>query len=221
MNNASKTLQKIMEDKDYARRLEYKHHAEFGLLVAFCNRLLGMVNRHTAELQTLSLTDPLTDLGNRRAFDTQSKKFWALAERSKSRMALIAFDIDYFKSYNDRYGHPAGDKVIQAFARILEHTFKRASDVVDRVRGEKFLVVTHDTTEGACLVQADKVLQELSELRVEHIDNPAACLTACAGIFQETPDANLSLEIAVASADAILYMAKKKFAIRPCTASHR
>ncbi|MBN51281.1 MAG: hypothetical protein CMN85_17245 [Spongiibacteraceae bacterium] len=208
MNNASKTLQSIMEDKDYGRQLEYKHYDEFGRLVAFCNKLLGMVDKHTTELQALSLTDPLTELNNRRAFDTQSQKFWALAERSNTRMALIAFDIDHFKSYNDRYGHPAGDKVIKAFAGILEHTFKRASDVVARVGGEEFLVITQDTPAGACLVLTNRVLQELRDLRLEHTGNPVGCVTASAGVFQATPDANLSLEIALIRADEILYAAK-------------
>ena len=208
MNKASKTLKTIMEDKDYGRQLEYKHYDEFGRLVAFCNRLLGMVDKQTTELQTLSLTDPLTELNNRRAFDAQSQKFWALAERSNTRMALIAFDIDHFKSYNDRYGHPAGDKVIKAFARILEHTFKRASDVVARVGGEEFLVMTQDTPAGACLVLTNRVLQELRDLRLEHADNPVGCVTASAGVFQATPDANLSLEISLIRTDEILYAAK-------------
>lgn len=210
MNQASATLQEILQDKDYARQLHYRHRDEFGRLVAFCNQLLGMVNHHTNELEMLSLTDPLTELGNRRAFDIQAQKYWALAERNTTRMALIAFDIDYFKSYNDRYGHPAGDKVIASFAGILERNFKRGSDVVARVGGEEFLVVTQDTPAGACQVLTNRVLQDFREMKIEHADNPTGFATVSAGVFQATPDVNLSLELALNRADEILYSAKQQ-----------
>ena len=210
MNTASHTLQQIMNDQDYGRRLEYAHTDEFGRLIHFFNRLLGMVDRHTSELETLSLTDPLTDLNNRRAFDMQSQRFWPLAERAETRVALRAFDIDHFKSYNDTYGHPAGDKVIQAFAGVLAGTFKRASDVVARVGGEEFLVLTQDSPRGACQVLAHRALQELRDLRIEHEGNPSqGVVTASAGIFHCVPDANLTLEMALNRVDEVLYEAKQ------------
>ncbi len=208
MNVASSTLRTIMENRDYEQRLHYQHRDEFGRLITFFNRLLGMVDRHTNELETLSLTDPLTGLGNRRAFDHQSQRFWSLAERTQSRMALIAFDIDYFKRYNDTYGHPAGDEVIKDFARILMETFKRASDVVARVGGEEFLVLTHDTPTGSCQILANRVLQDLRKLRLEHTLAPKGIVTASAGVFHSTPDANLTLDIALSRVDEILYAAK-------------
>ena len=210
MNSASHTLQHIMNDQDYGRRLEYAHRDEFGQLTHFFNRLLAMVDQHTSELETLSLTDPLTDLNNRRAFDIQSQRFWPLAERAQTRVALLAFDIDHFKSYNDTYGHPAGDKAIQAFAAILANTFKRASDVVARVGGEEFLVLTQDTPWGASQVLAHRVLQELRDLRIEHKGNSAqGVVTVSAGIFHCVPDANLSLEMALHRVDEVLYEAKQ------------
>ncbi|MBB3047797.1 diguanylate cyclase (GGDEF)-like protein [Litorivivens lipolytica] len=210
MNAASKTLQQIMTDQDYGRRLEYPHPDEFGQLTQFFNRLLNMVDQRTSELELLSLTDPLTDLNNRRAFDVQSHRVWPLAERADTRMALIAFDLDHFKAYNDTYGHPAGDKVIKTFARILGETFKRASDVVARVGGEEFLVLTQDSPSGASQVLTHRVLQALREERIEHAGNTGqGIVTASAGIFHCVPDANLTLELALQRADEILYAAKE------------
>ena len=214
MNVASSTLRTIMENRDYEQRLHYQHRDEFGRLITFFNRLLGMVDRHTSELETLSLTDPLTGLGNRRAFDHQSQRFWSLAERTQSRMALIAFDIDYFKRYNDTYGHPAGDQVIKEFARILVETFKRASDVVARVGGEEFLVLTHDTPTGSCQILANRVLQDLRKLRLEHTMAPKGIVTAC---FTRHPMPTCRWKLPYRESMRFCTPPRRLDAIAPCT----
>ncbi len=130
--------------------------------------------------------------------------------RAIGRTGLLpAAFIDYFTRYNDEYGHPAGDKVIQTFADILAGTFKRASDVVARVGGEEFLVLTHDSPTGSCQVLANRALQELRTTKQEHAAAPLGIVTASAGVFHGIPDTNLTLEIALSRVDQILYAAKE------------
>jgi diguanylate cyclase (GGDEF)-like protein len=123
------------------------------------------LNNETRRLRVLSVTDPLTRLGNRRAFDGEMLRAWARVEETKSPLALLVVDIDHFKSFNDRYGHRTGDEVLRGTARAIE-TATRKADKVFRYGGEEFVVICADTGADGALLTAERVRNAVAQARV-------------------------------------------------------
>jgi diguanylate cyclase (GGDEF)-like protein len=170
------------------------------------NRRLREMNRTLTEL---SIVDSLTGLANRRQFDRLLDLEWRRAVRSALPLALLFIDIDFFKPYNDVYGHLRGDAVLAEVAKVLASSFTRAGDLVARYGGEEFAVLLPNTDQRGA---AD--LAELARARVEArgIPHPAsstsAVLTASIGVATSRGDARLTGSSLVESADRALYRAK-------------
>jgi len=114
--------------------------------------------------------DKLTNLANRRRFDITLEQVWVQARRSGLPLSLLMIDIDYFKKFNDRYGHQAGDKCLTAVARVLANSAKRATDLVARYGGEEFVILLNQTTRNDAYQLAEEIRQRVEDLRIENLD---------------------------------------------------
>ncbi len=145
---------------------------EIGELAGFFNQLLAVVRRQMGELHDLSTTDALTDLPNRRAFDQRLQHLLARHTRQGSSAALVVFDVDHFKRYNDALGHPAGDEALKAIARCLRSTTRRRLDMPARLGGEEFGVLLEDADTDEALGFAEAVRKAIEALAMPHPDHP-------------------------------------------------
>lgn len=111
----------------------------------------------------LSYRDPLTGVWNRRKYDQTIAIEWLRCLRNKSPITLILMDLDYFKQFNDSYGHMAGDECLIKIGEMLKNSFSRASDMVVRYGGEEFIVLLPDTGKEEALIVADKALYQAKD----------------------------------------------------------
>lgn len=146
------------------------------------------VNQRTEELEkvnrklvTLSMVDSLTGLGNRRAMEVDIIRIHAACIRHHRPYVVVLFDIDYFKNYNDHYGHQAGDNILQM---IANHFLKcvRESDSIYRYGGEEFLMIMPETTEEEAMVPIQRVIEGLASIEMPHVKSPFSYITTSAGI---------------------------------------
>lgn len=121
-------------------------------------KLTGQLNEANKELQRLSMTDGLTGIANRRLFDESLAREWRRCSRLKKPLSVVMFDVDFFKKYNDKYGHQAGDECLKLVAKELARNTPRPGDLAARYGGEEFMLILAETDqEGACWV-ADRVM---------------------------------------------------------------
>jgi len=170
-------------------------------------------------LKDLALTDSLTGLGNRRRLDAVLDVEIARARRQGYPVALVMMDLDFFKAYNDRYGHLAGDQCLRRVAEVLGQALKRPADLAVRYGGEEFTLLLPDTDgHGAGLI-VQETLQQLRRLAIEHAGSPFGVVSASAGIAVAHPaQQSISSQALVAEADAALYEAKRQGRDRYCMA---
>ena len=142
--------------------------------------VLARVRTHLAlkqksdELRRLTLLDPLTGIANRRAFDDSLNRECQRAMRRSEPLSLLMLDIDYFKRYNDTYGHPAGDACLRLVARSIADTSKRTGDVASRYGGEEFALILPFTQSADAQAIAERVCVSISTLAIPHADSPVA-----------------------------------------------
>lgn len=158
--------------------------------------LLNRVNAHLtlyfqkAYLRELALVDGLTGIANRRAFDERIKIDFHRAQRTKTSLGVILIDVDFFKSYNDQYGHPAGDECLCQIAALLQSTFKRSTDLVARYGGEEFICLITDTEEKSLLLIAEKICHAVQHLKIKHTQSkvaPMVTISLGLAIYPNTP----------------------------------
>ncbi|RRV10569.1 GGDEF domain-containing protein [Pseudomonas sp. v388] len=160
-------------------------------------------------VQDMALTDSLTGLGNRRKLDIALAMEIERARRQGGTLSLIMLDVDYFKRYNDRYGHPAGDECLQRVAAAIQKTLKRSADLAARYGGEEFTILLPDTSSAGAGQVAEEILDAIRALRIEHAEHPLQIVTASAGISSTSPAAQQITPMGmIKSADAYLYLAK-------------
>lgn len=190
----------------YKQRMLLKIQAE--LLESKVNELLALkeVNFH---LENLSSLDGLTGIPNRRNFDHFIKMSWKNALREQQPLSLIMADIDYFKAYNDNYGHLQGDECLIHVANTLVASVKRPNDLVARYGGEEFIAVLSNTDrEGAGLV-AERMRKSVEMLDMKHDRSSIAdCVTISLGVTTIIPQTSDSIADFINSVDDALYQAK-------------
>jgi diguanylate cyclase (GGDEF)-like protein len=135
-----------------------------------------------AELERVSLTDALTGLPNRRAFENTGPRAWEVARRNLKPLSLLIVDADHFKRFNDRYGHQVGDEVLQGLARGLSASVHRPDDLVCRVGGEEFAILLPNTDQAGALRIAEKVHAEVSLLAISSAGIEAGAITVSIGL---------------------------------------
>jgi diguanylate cyclase (GGDEF)-like protein len=179
------------------------------------------------ELRSVSLTDGLTHIANRRSFDETFRREWARARRSAEPTGLLMVDVDYFKLFNDRYGHPSGDRCLQQISKALTQAIRRPADFVARYGGEEFVVLLPKTTQDGVAHVATRIMDAIESLGIEHATSPISrhvTVSIGASSFDETSngwvaspaDSRLCEDLAAAvtpaqlllAADRALYAAK-------------
>ena len=181
------------------------------------------------ELRRLSTTDALTGLANRRRFDESMEREWRRAWRDSDPIALLMIDVDHFKHFNDRHGHPAGDACLRAVAHTLADTLQRPADLAARWGGEEFAVLLPQTSRAGAQRIADLMLDGVEALSITHAASPTAehvtvsigisCYdkksrlwiegSRCSHVSYPLPAALASPHALVQAADRALYAAKR------------
>jgi len=162
------------------------------------------------ELERISITDALTQIANRRHFDDILEREWQRAQREQRELALILCDIDWFKLYNDTYGHPAGDTCIATVAQTLQQCVNRATDCLARYGGEEFAIILPHTDLAGATVIVEQIRTAIAALNLEHPAPQAnGRLTLSFGISATVPHPDLTPQAVINWADQALYQAKQ------------
>lgn len=159
-------------------------------------------------LSELSNTDGLTGLANRRRFDVFFAHEWARALRNREYIAVLLFDIDHFKKYNDHYGHQAGDACLQAVANALRGCSRRPSELAARYGGEEFVIVAADVDAEGVHRLAEVVRQSVEALGIVHAPSSYGLVTISGGVAIGVPEEGMHKEALLHHADEALYLAK-------------
>ncbi len=153
--------------------------------------------------------DPLTGIYNRRYFDENMERIFPQLTRSGSMVSVMIVDIDFFKRYNDTYGHGEGDTCLITVANTLENSITRADDFVVRFGGEEFAVVLPNTDEAGARLIAEKMLNNVRSCNIPHVKNDAAdCVTVSIGVVTSRAEYTDNVEAYLKRADEMLYQAK-------------
>ncbi len=161
------------------------------------------------ELWQISRTDPLTNISNRRHFFDVFHKAWTTAAESKLPLGLIMLDVDYFKRYNDQYGHQAGDNCLVKVAAVIKSLLAESNSLVGRYGGEEFAVLLQSTNLNFTTTLAERIRQEIENLEIEHAASEVAkVITVSCGAAVIIPNVHSAPEMLIKSADDALYRAK-------------
>ncbi|SHG98291.1 diguanylate cyclase domain-containing protein [Massilia sp. CF038] len=160
-------------------------------------------------LRELTLTDSLTGVANRRAFDERLDAEWRRCARSQMPIALILVDIDHFKNFNDAYGHQAGDACLKKASEAMGRAAMRPQDLLARYGGEEFAILLPYEDLGGAEVVAGKVIDEVARLAIPHERSSVGpILTVSMGVVSVMPSDRFESAMMIRSADALLYEAK-------------
>lgn len=171
------------------------------------------------EITLLAASDGLTQIPNRRHFDQHLAQQWKQMAREQKPLAVLLCDIDYFKQYNDTYGHLAGDNCLQRVAQTLYHSVRRPFDLVARYGGEEFAAVLPGTSWGGAIKVAQRMRTAVAQLEIPHCASPiSAYITVSIGVASLIPSTDLAAIHLVTIADRHLYQAKQQGRDQICPA---
>jgi diguanylate cyclase (GGDEF)-like protein len=163
-------------------------------------------------LRTLSLLDGLTGIANRRRFDQYLEMEWQRCSRNAQPLSLVMGDVDFFKAYNDGYGHARGDECLRAVAKVFGMALRRPADLAARYGGEEFVCVLPETDREGARIVADQVMAQMEALAMPHAFSDAAPrVTVSVGVATaRRPSPARSWKALVEEADLWLYEAKAR-----------
>ena len=161
------------------------------------------------KLEILSATDALTGLANRRRFDQFFEAEWQRSLRACRPLAVAMIDIDFFKPYNDHYGHVSGDVCLRQVAEALANTVRAATDIVCRYGGEEFVIVVPEADVSGAMVVGERARRAVAELKLPHIKGETGTVTVSVGVASATATSSTLPEALIKRADAALYQAKE------------
>lgn len=210
---------KLQEEGDYSLRLNLERSDEVGVLANSIDTLVQTISDRTEELKRanekltqLSLRDAMTGIANRRMLDTYLKQEWRRAMRDQTPISFILADVDFFKNYNDAYGHPQGDQCLIAVAAVMQGQLQRPADLAARFGGEEFAVILPDTNAAGAAHIAEMLRQAVLDLRMEHASGASPFVTISLGLVTMIPpieDGDGGMPLLFQRADQALYEAKK------------
>ncbi len=221
---------KLLEKREYDIRLSKNNQHEYYILTAaplttivgsagIVCQFKNITERKQAEekltelneaLKQMALIDGLTQIANRRNFDNTIEKEWKRLARDKKPLALLLADIDFFKKYNDHYGHQAGDDCLRQVGRALAGTALRPADLVARYGGEEFVILLPEIDLQGALCVGQRVIEAIQQLDIEHADSSVASMvTISLGAATLIPDSNNTPAQLIELADQALYQSKK------------
>ena len=174
-------------------------------------KLTEDLEKANEELERLASVDGLTGIANRRYFDDYLDREWKRAARNNLSLSVIMCDVDFFKAYNDTYGHQVGDDCLKLVADVIGSSLKRATDLVARYGGEEFAIVLPDTVAEGAVCVAENIRQQLQERGIPHQGSRISDrVTLSWGIATMIPSANSNPRELIRAADLALYQAKKQ-----------
>jgi len=193
-------------NKKLANELEDEKESAM-VLVQARERLQGAVDY----LAHISLIDGLTGIANRRGFDTFFQKEWSRARRNGENLALVMLDVDFFKQYNDTYGHQAGDECLKQIATVIDNSVRRSADLAARIGGEEFAILLPGTGLNGASSLASQIRDTIGKLQITHEDSPIArFVTLSAGVAAIRANRRTDPAMLFQAADQALYTAKKE-----------
>lgn len=182
---------------------------EFNDMLDRVEEMSRSLEEANTKLETLTRTDPLTHIANRREFDTHLHKQWCLLRRLGKPISLIMCDVDFFKTYNDFYGHPAGDECLTHIAQVLQQSVNRAYDLAARYGGEEFALILPATDLEKALGLAEKIRNDVKGLHIPHDKSTVRpWVTLSMGVACLVPGEGAAETTLVEMADKALYRAK-------------
>jgi diguanylate cyclase (GGDEF)-like protein len=188
----------------------------FTSLVVLISQLYGITRLYNSIagankiLMTQANQDGLTALSNRRCFDQVLEIEWNRARRDKRSLALLMIDVDFFKKYNDCYGHLAGDDCLRKIASHMLAVINRPGDVAARYGGEEFVVMLPNTDASGARLVGERLLYNLSQAAIPHAENvPSGHVTLSIGVSAMVPGAGSNTTMLALAADKALYEAKE------------
>jgi diguanylate cyclase (GGDEF)-like protein len=167
-------------------------------------------------LRSLAFLDGLTTLYNRRFFDHQLEMEWSRSVRQASSLAVILLDVDFFKRYNDHYGHQAGDDCLKEIASILKGSLRRKTDIAARYGGEEFICLLPETTQENAMEIAEKISKRLLERTLPHANSDVSQFVTLSMGVASSIGGELEAAHLIALADQRLYTAKNAGRARVC-----
>ena len=209
LQRIQRELSQILSQENWNGQLQVRGHDEIADLTRFANTMMRLIQKKLLQLRDMALHDTLTGLANRRQFDESLQKALAQFQRSQQPGALILLDLDYFKLYNDRYGHPAGDQALVQVAQALRTAARRPADLAARMGGEEFALLLEQTDAPGARECAERARSLLLQMAIVHAGNPnVGFVTLSAGVTLFVPGD--TPEAIYARADAALYSAKSE-----------
>jgi len=193
---------------------------EVDLMLKVANHLAGAIHQNelyhklqiaNAELERIATTDSLTQVANRLRFDSVLSREWFRMQREQTPLSLLLFDIDYFKQYNDLYGHPEGDACLVWVVTTAREALKRPADFIARYGGEEFAVILPNTTLDGAYAVAQTIRQAIYDQSIPHQGSglKARVVTVSVGVACAVPAPKSSAHQLIRQADKALYQAKQ------------
>lgn len=161
-----------------------------------------------ADIERLAKTDALTKIGNMRLFNEIASREWKRCQRSSKALGVCMLDIDFFKGFNDTYGHPVGDDALVAVARTLTLHCNRPADLGARYGGEEFVALLPETDADGCVEFGKRLCADIAALAIPHERSPHGVVTVSVGAAAQIPTKDGDPADLVVLADAALYRAK-------------
>lgn len=202
------TLPYDRDNKLWPRIIRHLIIAGAGLLfILFYGRRLAKAYKM---LEEQSIIDPLTEIPNRRFFLKRAEEEFRRAERNHSPIALIMVDIDYFKGYNDRYGHVEGDVALRKVAETMKLLLRRPPDCIARYGGEEFIIMLPNTSSEGAEQVAEKLRAKIEALQINNEASTCSDVITISLGIATAPHDGVSFEAQLKQADEALYTAKEK-----------
>ncbi len=209
-------LKTTKKDGSESQFLNVNRKDEIGFLADTINNCMYKMNCQTLELKQLNTelhekatTDALTGLLNRHGLDENMKLLWQTIRRDKSTISAILLDIDFFKKYNDTYGHQRGDNCIQIIADVILSSLQRSTDLAVRYGGEEFLIILPSTNIVGTREVAERMIETIRNKKIEHKTSEIGkYLSISIGIAEETPSKTNNPKDLIEHADIALYQSK-------------
>ena len=222
-------IMKQAETGNYALRVNSEGQDELTVLSQKFNEMANWIDRDQEQLElrvsertfaleaankqlaALSMTDSLTGIANRRCFDDILIKEMQRAARNGEMLAVMMIDVDFFKSYNDYYGHQDGDICLRRVAEVLHSQVRRATELVARYGGEEFVMLVPDTDNERALLMAETIRRTVADLALPHAQSPLVerYITISVGLVVMVPDARYTPSSFIRMADQAMYQAKR------------
>lgn len=195
------------------------HEAQGQVLLSHAELL--KVNRQleqqTENMRSLAFLDELTGIANRRHFNRSLEAEWRRCQREQQPLSLILLDVDYFKQFNDHYGHQSGDDCLECIAGSLKNSLTRSHDLPARIGGEEFACLLPNTPLEGALIKAERIRAEIEALQIPHAGSSTLpVVTVSVGVASVKPTAESSYTALLKAADDALYLAKNSGRNRVC-----